>query len=99
MLKRSLAKEVSTQSIDMYYDRAMAAGAIGGKLLGAGGGGFMLFYAPPSKHGAITAALGDLTHVPFAFENTGSRVILYDPDVKESDHSMTAEAKFAGAMR
>jgi len=78
--KRSLAEQVSTPNIDSIYETALRAGAIGGKLLGAGGGGFMLLFAKPEKHEIIRQALGQLVHVPFKFENAGSRVVLYEPN-------------------
>lgn len=78
-LKRSLSSSVSPEFIDDIYERARDAGAIGGKLLGAGGGGFMLFFAKPEHHLQIMNALKDLLWVPFEFENEGSRVMLYEP--------------------
>lgn len=78
--KRTLSDQVSTPEIDALYASAMQAGAIGGKILGAGGGGFMLIFAKPEKHGAIREALNRLVHVPFSFENSGSRVVLYEPN-------------------
>jgi len=78
--KRTLSDQVSTPEIDALYASAMQAGAIGGKILGAGGGGFMLIFAKPEKHGAIREALNGLVHVPFNFENSGSRVVLYEPN-------------------
>jgi D-glycero-alpha-D-manno-heptose-7-phosphate kinase len=78
--KRSLSDQISTQQIDQLYDRAMRAGAIGGKILGAGGGGFMLLFAKPEKHEAIREALKDLVHVSFNFDDSGSRVVLYQPN-------------------
>ncbi len=77
-LKRGLAAAVSNSAIDAIYAKAMGAGALGGKLLGAGGGGFLLFYAPPDRHARIVAALDGMVHVPFEFENQGSRVVLFD---------------------
>ena len=76
-LKRELASNVSPPDIDDIYDTAKEAGAIGGKLLGAGGGGFMLFLAEPDKQQAIKDALG-LYHVPFKFDDTGSTIIYDD---------------------
>jgi D-glycero-alpha-D-manno-heptose-7-phosphate kinase len=85
-LKRGLAQGITTSFIDETYARAKKAGAIGGKVLGAGGGGFMLFLAPPEQHAAIKAALSDLLHVPFNFENSGSQIIFYDsPRYIETD--------------
>lgn len=78
-LKRSLSDKISTTFIDNLYETAIKAGAIGGKILGAGGGGFLLLFASPEKHGQITAQLSKLIHVPFRFENSGSRVVLYEP--------------------
>ncbi len=78
-LKRSLSDKVSTKSIDEIYAAALSAGASGGKLLGAGGGGFLLFFVKPELQAKVKAALRNLIHVPFCFENTGSRVVLYQP--------------------
>jgi len=74
-LKRSLTAQVSTTQIDDWYQRARKAGASGGKLLGAGSGGFLMFYAPPEKHEVITRALKDLRPTPFGFEPQGSKII------------------------
>ncbi len=78
--KKSLSDKVSTPLVDNIYDKAVQAGALGGKLLGAGGGGFMLLFAPPNKQERIRKSLSNLVHVPFAFENTGSRIALYQPE-------------------
>ena len=78
--KRSLSDRVSTPEIDQMYGEAMRGGAIGGKILGAGGGGFLLLFAKPEKQAAIRARLNNLVHVPFRFENSGSRVVLYQPN-------------------
>ena len=78
--KRSLSNMVTTPEIDEIYDAARDAGAIGGKLLGAGGGGFMLLFAKPEYHAAIHERLKMLIHVPFEFEESGSRVVLYQPN-------------------
>ena len=78
--KRSLSDKVSTPEIDEIYQAAMQAGAIGGKILGAGGGGFMLLFAKPKKHAAIRERLKKLVHVGFDFDDFGSRVALYQPD-------------------
>jgi D-glycero-alpha-D-manno-heptose-7-phosphate kinase len=74
-LKRQLAGGISNPQIDHWYDRAREAGAIGGKILGAGGGGFLLLYAPPEKHPAIRAALPGLRDIRFRFESQGSKII------------------------
>ncbi len=78
--KRSLSERVSTPEIDNLYQAAMDAGAIGGKILGAGGGGFLLIFAKPERHAAIRDRLNKLIHVPFEFEDCGSRVVLYQPN-------------------
>lgn len=78
--KRSLSDKVSSPEIDQIYATAIKAGAIGGKILGAGGGGFLLLFAHPEKQQAIREALNKLIHVPFKFENSGSRVVLYEPN-------------------
>lgn len=78
-LKRSLTGLISTPQIDDLYDTALRAGAIGGKLLGAGGGGFLLLFVRPDEQARVKEALADLLHVPFQFETQGSRIIFYDP--------------------
>ena len=74
-LKRGLTGEISNPEIDAWYAKARQAGAVGGKLLGAGSGGFLMFYAPPERHDAIARALGKLRRMKFAFEPSGSRII------------------------
>lgn len=78
--KRSLSDKVSTPEIDHIYDEALRAGAIGGKILGAGGGGFILLFARPENQAAVRERLAKLIHVPFRFEDSGSRVVLYQPN-------------------
>ncbi|WP_204369042.1 hypothetical protein [Methylocucumis oryzae] len=78
--KRSLSDRVSTPEIDAIYEAAKKAGAIGGKILGAGGGGFLLLFARPEDHDAIREKLNYLIHVPFNFDNSGSKVVLYQPN-------------------
>jgi D-glycero-alpha-D-manno-heptose-7-phosphate kinase len=80
MMKRELAEGVTTSAIDEIYEAARAAGAIGGKLLGAGGGGFMLLFAEPDRQAAIRDALRGLVHVRFRLGAPGSRVVVYEPD-------------------
>jgi D-glycero-alpha-D-manno-heptose-7-phosphate kinase len=77
-LKRSLASGIAPGFVDDIYAKARAAGAIGGKLLGAGGGGFILFFVPPEKHMRVLDALKDLLWVPFEFESTGTSIVYYD---------------------
>lgn len=79
-LKRGITSKISTDSIDRVYDKAIQAGATGGKLLGAGGGGFLLFYVEPEYQKAVREALQSLLFVPFCFENSGTRVIHYTPE-------------------
>jgi D-glycero-alpha-D-manno-heptose-7-phosphate kinase len=81
LAKRSLSPIVSNPEVDDLYDRARSAGAIGGKLTGAGGGGFLLLFAPPDRHADILAALDDRIHVPFEFDTGGSQIIFYEPGV------------------
>lgn len=78
--KRSLSEKVSTPDIDHLYEEALRAGAIGGKLLGAGGGGFLLLFADPDAQPRIRERLKGLIHVPFEFDDSGSRVVLYQPN-------------------
>lgn len=80
MLKRSISQNISTNLIDCIYQTARENGALGGKLLGAGGGGFILVFASPERHGKIIEALPNLVHVPFKFETEGSTVCVYEPN-------------------
>jgi len=80
-LKRGTGSKVSNGSIDELYERGIKAGALGGKLLGAGGGGFLLFYVEPDKQQNVIKALDDLMHVPFNFENEGTSIVYYNPIV------------------
>ncbi len=80
MLKRGLSSRITTPQIDEMYNAAREAGALGGKILGAGGGGFMLIFAEPKDHQAIIKKLGAYLHVPFRFEHAGSQVIFYEPE-------------------
>ncbi|MDB6108569.1 MAG: kinase [Pedosphaera sp.] len=75
LLKKTLASGISNGSIDDAYARARTAGAVGGKLLGAGAGGFLMFYAPPERHDEITRALDGLRRMQFRFEPQGSKII------------------------
>ena len=78
LLKKSISGGVSSSDIDESYEKAMKAGALGGKLLGAGGGGFLLFYVPLEKQNAVKEALSNLYQLPFKFENSGTRITYYD---------------------
>lgn len=84
LIKRSLTQKISNPYIDDIYAAARRAGAVGGKILGAGGGGFFLVFAKPQDHGAIRSRLRGLLRVPFRFESMGSRIIFYSP--AESAH-------------
>ena len=79
-LKRQTGTAVSTNSIDELYEKGIAAGALGGKLLGAGGGGFLVFYVQPEHQDSVRWAMRDLMHIPFKFEDGGTRVIHYTPE-------------------
>lgn len=79
-LKQSLTDKISTSAIDQMYDAARRAGATGGKLLGAGGGGFLLLFVRPEAQSAVREALGGLLYVPVQFEHSGSRIIFYESD-------------------
>jgi len=76
-LKRGLTSKISTDSIDEVYKAAMDAGALGGKLLGAGGGGFLLFYVDPERRPKLKRALKDFLYVPFKFESEGTSILYY----------------------
>lgn len=82
-LKKGTGGSISTNSIDGLYEKAVAAGALGGKLLGAGGGGFLVFYVQPEKQAAVMEAMKDLMYIPFKFEDGGTRVIHYSPEMFE----------------
>lgn len=79
-LKRNISEKVSTDVIDLCYEKAKSAGAVGGKLLGAGGGGFLLFYVEPEYQDNVRQMLKDFLYIPFAFEEDGTRVIYYAPE-------------------
>lgn len=79
-LKKQTSKVISTDSIDYLYAKGIEAGALGGKLLGAGGGGFLIFYITPDKRESLLKALNDLIYVPFEFENDGTQVMYYTPE-------------------
>ena len=80
-LKRKTGGKISNGSIDELYERGLKAGALGGKLLGAGGGGFLLFYIEPNKKEALLREFEDLMQVPFQFENEGTSMVYYNPIV------------------
>ncbi len=93
-IKRGLSDKVSNPHLDALYDKARAAGAVGGKLTGAGGGGFLLLLVPPEKRASVLAALRPQIHVPFAFESAGSQIIFYEPgvDYREAEMARSLQA-------
>ncbi len=94
--KRSLSAQVSNSTVDAIYAQAREAGALGGKLTGAGGGGFMLLFARPELHARIIAQLRQLIHVPFHIEFSGSQIIFFDP---ENDYAAEETARAQQALR
>jgi D-glycero-alpha-D-manno-heptose-7-phosphate kinase len=94
--KRSLSASVSNSFVDEIYESAISAGAIGGKLTGAGGGGFMLLFAPPSGQKQIREKLNTLIHVPFKIEFSGSQIIFFD---SEEDYSREEEDRAARSIQ
>jgi D-glycero-alpha-D-manno-heptose-7-phosphate kinase len=82
--KRSISAKISNPAVDELYAQARSAGALGGKLLGAGGGGFILLFVPPERQAAVRDRLGKLIHVPFEFEYGGSQIIFFD---REQDYA------------
>ena len=82
-LKRQTGNAVSTSDIDLLYEKGMKAGALGGKLLGAGGGGFLVYYVEPDKQDNVKNAMDNLLHIPFQFEDGGTQVIHYTPESYE----------------
>src|SRR5216684_6812692 len=89
-IKRTLTKNISNTNIDDIYQAGLEAGALGGKLLGAGGGGFMLFFVPPERREALRMRLKKLLCVPFAFSNRGSHVAVYEPE-EVYDQALSAD--------
>lgn len=83
-LKRDLAEGVTNPEIDAAYQAARDAGALGGKVLGAGGGGFMLFYVEPDRRQAVKESLKNMLHVSFDFDMSGSKIVVFEPDGLES---------------
>ncbi len=83
-VKRNLSRKVSNDRVDAIYKDALSAGAVGGKLLGAGGGGFMTLLVPPERQPGVKRKLAGLLHVPCKFEFSGSQIILFD---QERDYS------------
>jgi len=92
-IKRSLSDKTTNDEVDGIYETARKAGAVGGKLTGAGGGGFMLLCVPPDRRESVRTALEKLIHVPFKIEPNGSQIIFYDP---EEDYSAEEAARAEG---
>ena len=92
-LKRELADSVSNLPIDEIYEAGRQAGAVGGKLLGAGGGGFMVLLVDPEKRNAVRERLRKLIHVDVGFDDEGSKIIIYQPDTrfKCGPHEMSTD--------
>ena len=93
ILKKCLSPEVSNGMVDALYNRAREVGAIGGKITGAGGGGFLLLFVPPSARERVREALGRYIHVPFHFESSGSQIIFYEPEQQDYSESERDRAK------
>ena len=91
-VKRSLTQKITNSDINEIYEAGLDAGALGGKLLGAGGGGFLLLYVPPERRDDVRRRLKKLLCVPFAFSNRGSQVIVYEPE-GEYDEGLTRERR------
>ena len=79
-VKRTLTGSITNSSLDEIYEAGRSAGALGGKILGAGGGGFMLFFVPPERRKELRTRLKNLLCVPFGFSNRGSHVVVYEPE-------------------
>lgn len=94
--KRSLSPSVSNAEVDALYQSAISAGAIGGKLTGAGGGGFLLLFVPPDRHDHVRASLNALIHVPFRFEFSGSQILFADT---EQEYPQEEEARARQTIR
>lgn len=97
--KRSLSEAISCSEIDGLYDAARSAGAIGGKITGAGGGGFLLLFAPPGCRPAIREKLHQLLHVPFRFDCAGSKVIFFDQEEDFSEIEADSKIRNIAAFR
>jgi D-glycero-alpha-D-manno-heptose-7-phosphate kinase len=95
-LKRTLGAAVSSVEVDTLYARARSAGAIGGKLTGAGGGGFLLLFAKPERHCDIREELSELIYVPVEISSSGSQIIYYEP---EKDYSVIEQTRATQTIR
>lgn len=97
--KRSLSTKISNAHVDEIYDLARSAGAIGGKLTGAGGGGFMTLFVPPEKQNKVKKKLNKLIHVPIRFDSYGSQIIFFDPEEDYSAEEIDRAKKPITAFR
>ena len=95
-IKKTLTEKISNPEIDAIYESGIRAGALGGKLLGAGGGGFVLFYVTPERREALRMELQKLLCVPFAFSNKGSQIVVHEPE-EEYDQTLVQERGFVYA--
>jgi D-glycero-alpha-D-manno-heptose-7-phosphate kinase len=89
--KRSMSSQVSNSDVDDIYERAVSAGAIGGKITGAGGGGFLLLFVEPDRQDHVRERLNELIYVPFGFEHSGSQIIFYGPQPDYSEEHSRRE--------
>ncbi len=92
-IKKSLGGGISNVEVDDLYEKARRAGAIGGKLTGAGGGGFLLFFVPPERQASVKDALKDLVHVPFKFESSGAQIIFHESEEDFSEVERLIESQ------
>jgi len=92
-IKRTLTEKISNSNIDEIYEAGLSAGALGGKLLGAGGGGFMLFFVPPERRESLRLRLKKFLCVPFRFSDQGSHVVVYEPE-QVYDENLSNERRF-----
>ncbi|NUN93002.1 MAG: kinase [Verrucomicrobiae bacterium] len=99
LVKRSLSSAVTNPEVDAIYAVARRAGALGGKLTGAGGGGFMLLFVPPERRAKVRKALGKLLHIPFRFDFHGSQIIFYDPGEDYTEAEKDRENRMIHAFR
>jgi D-glycero-alpha-D-manno-heptose-7-phosphate kinase len=97
--KRSISSNISNDHVDKLYHRAISAGAIGGKLLGAGGGGFLLLFVAPSQQQEVREELRELTYVPFNFEFSGSQIIFFDPEVDYSEEDKARDNRSVARLK
>jgi D-glycero-alpha-D-manno-heptose-7-phosphate kinase len=99
LAKRSLSASISNCDVDEVYEAARSAGAIGGKLVGAGGGGFFLLFVPPARQPDVRATLATLIHVPFRFDFSGSQIIFCDHEADYADEERMRAGQSLRAFR